>query len=105
MGYAPITSGLPGASPGFRSGAVFLAVRRRGGGEALDRRVKDPGPDLAAIAARQPAIDDRADTGLDDLHDVDADRRAAEPEVRDLEIRVLGDRDLVHGRVHADHLL
>src|SRR5271169_5425711 len=89
----------------YRSAAVFLAVRRGGAGEALDRRAEDPGADLAAVAARQPAVDDRADAGPGDLHDVDADRRAAEPEVGDLEVRMLGHGDLVHVRVHTDHLL
>src|SRR5262249_10803651 len=68
----------------FVPAAVFPAVGRGGRGEALDRGAEDPGADLAAVAARQPAVDDRADAGLGDLHDVDADRRAAEPEVGDL---------------------
>src|SRR5262245_1358616 len=105
-GHAPVGSGrVHGTGPAFRLAAVFLAVGRGGGGEALDRCAEDPGPDLAAVAARQPTVDDRADAGPGDLHDVDADRRAAEPEVRDLEVRMLGHGDLVHVRVHADHLL
>src|SRR5580700_224615 len=83
---------------------VSLRVRLRGRGEAVERRAQDAGPDLAAAFSGQTAVDDRLDARTGDLEDVDPDRRAAEAEVRDEEVRVFGDGDVIHPRVHRDHL-
>src|SRR6266545_3582846 len=82
---------------------ISLSVRGGRSMEALDRWKSHGASHHAALLIDHEPLKRRQRPGVDDLEDVDPDRRAAMAEEGDREHRVFAVRDAIHGEAALDH--
>src|SRR5688572_1160984 len=93
------------SSPWLLCAAIFHLVGGRSGLETFDRGLHRAGADLTTVLSRHADVHSRHHAGLEHLKDVDSGRRATVTQIRDAEIGMFADRDVVKGEVALHHLL